>query len=428
MAATDTITNAVAKFYVDSADFNGIRLDELVRLVRDKLDVSEIEAVDTVAILVREGQVSLTFASVFNPHIKARPDLPTEEQVAKLRGEPPCEICVYPAEAVVRSAVDVSQYDDRPFAKRLLLGEPQLTTVFFDLQVLDSYYSDPRYYYEFVDYQGRICILTDHYESQDVPKRDKVLLERFGMGYDPDRNRLVVVSLRDLARLSAEHQQVWSTYARSDTHNKMAAEYYEASIQGTWPDSISVYEAILREQALINEMVRLMGKPPLFRRTFETDWPRDFSVLLRPTLKGYFDFVHTMDKMLSDNINKDFFRDDIPLEEEITRKDGKVEVRQHATVSLLDKWLRKTVRLGDDAPYEAIVGPLRRVRQLRQRPAHDLPQDAFDSKYHRDQEELVAEVHQGLTGLCLVLSTHPRVKAAGFRLPDWLEQGKVKSF
>lgn len=40
--------------------------------------------------------------------------------------------------------------------------------------------------------------------------------------------------------------------------------------------------------------------------------------------------------MLSDNISKDFFKDDTDLEEERERADGKVEVRQKGTLTLLE--------------------------------------------------------------------------------------------
>jgi hypothetical protein len=207
----------------------------------------------------------------------------------------------------------------------------------------------------------------------------------------------------------------------------MVYEYYQSSILGEFPECGSVYSAILEEQRILNDLATAIGKPPLFRRT-ESAFPRGFSPLLRPTRKAYLQFVHMLDKMLSDNIDKAFFGGDVPLENETVRKDGRVQVIQKGTLRLLDEWLRKSVRFPTDEPYTSIVDPLREVRRLRQGPAHALEDDDYDIAYTRKQDELVGRVHYALSGLCIVLSQHPRAIAAGYHLPDWLLQNKVKSY
>ena len=47
-----------------------------------------------------------------------------------------------------------------------------------------------------------------------------------------------------------------------------------------------------------------------------------------PTSNNYEQFGLTLDKLLSDNINRQFFKGDIPLEQEIIRGEGLVEVQQ----------------------------------------------------------------------------------------------------
>src|ERR1035437_4194694 len=64
-----------------------------------------------------------------------------------------------------------------------------------------------------------------------------------------------------------------------------------------------------------------------------------FTFLIRPTAQEFYNFVHLLDKALSDNINKKFFESDMPVEEDIHRADGKVEVRQIGTIRLLEQWL-----------------------------------------------------------------------------------------
>lgn len=421
----NVVLDTVTKFYLESGDFNGIPLAELLDDVAEAAAMTNDAVMSMLAVLVAEQKVSLVFSDV-NPHIKAFADLPQEDQLRRLEQDPIRDVCVYPTEATITGAVDVSEYDARPFTKRLLLGAPQLEPAYFDLHVLDAYASDPRYYYSFWDYAGSISVAGRHYESEDMPERDKVLLQTFGIGYDVDRNRVVVVFLRYLSDLSPEHQRIWQAHSRNDKC-KMVYEYYQNSILGDWAEFVSVYQATLDAQRILNELAAAIGKPPLFLRTFTaSDRPRGFSSLLRPTLKGYLEFVHLLDKMLSDNLNKDFFVGDVDLQNQVRRKDGKVEVTNKGTITLLDEWLRKVVRFPTEEPYTSIIGPLREVRKLRQQPAHAVVQDEYNMKYIQQQDELVSKVSRGMIGLCFVLSTHPRAK--GYVLPNWLLEAKVKSY
>jgi hypothetical protein len=64
---------------------------------------------------------------------------------------------------------------------------------------------------------------------------------------------------------------------------------------------------LLGEMEQINELARLMGKPPLFREMYQDDKrPRGFGYLIRPTAREFTSFVGLLDKMLSDNINRRF--------------------------------------------------------------------------------------------------------------------------
>src|SRR6185295_10089850 len=118
-------------------------------------------------------------------------------------------------------------------------------------------------------------------------------------------------------------------------------------------------------------------------------------------------FVHLLDKLLSENLNRDFFRGDIPLEEERERADGRVEVQALGTIRLLGNWLTSNYRdaNGNDVSSE-ITGPFKTIRQLRQRPAHAVGQDAFDSTLPGQQDDLVADAISSLQRLRWVLTAH----------------------
>lgn len=407
----EALLKKITDFYSESRDFNGIPVGILLR----ELKMPWPDLRDSLTQLVKGGKSTLAFSSVSeNPHIKRFPDIPAAEQIGKLESESTDGICVYPTTAVLEAMLDTTDYVDRPFTKRLALGEPQLLPVYFDLPVLERYYADPRYNFDFYDYGGSIGISSSHYESRDTAERDKVFLQTFGLGYDPQGNRVVVVFLRYLAGLSPEHQQFWNTYVLSGEY-RMVEAYFRNSILGEWTEDASIYDALLEEQVVINEMTKLMGRPTLFRRTFKDDRPREFGTFLRPTRKSFFGFVLLVDKMLSQNINKEFFRNEFAT-----------EVPPRATLNLLDEWLRKTIRVEDPRVIDEIIEPLKEVRKLRQKPAHKIEADEYDREYHRKQNHLMRRAYEAVRTIRLLFANHPSVR--GYEVPDWLYQGRIRVY
>jgi hypothetical protein len=327
--ARNKVLARILDFYLRPHDFNGILISDLAA----EFQLKQARLNKKLASLIRSQQITLVFASrSINPHIKRIADLPVEEQLTRLESESPDTCCAYPTEAVVRKATDVSAYDDRPFTKRILLAEPHLTPVFFDLEALDKYYRDPRYHFDFGDYGGSIGITTEHYESDDVKEKDKILLESFGIGYDKSRRyRVVVAYLRYLSRLSPEHQQMWNVHI-IDEPCVMNSDYERATIWGAWPEHYSVYQAFCHEQVELNKLAALIGKPPLFKQTFEEKRPEGFTSMLRPTKRNFHEFVQILDKMLSENLNHAFFESDLPLEEKIVQPDGSIEIQRIGTL------------------------------------------------------------------------------------------------
>lgn len=138
----DTILTEITDFYIRSHDFNGILVERLGK----ELNLSWTDLQALLSELITKQKITLTFGGlVGNPHIKRFRDLPVGEQVKNLQSEAPNTMCAYPTSSVIQSVVDVNTYNDKSFTKRLLLGEPQLEPVYFDLTVLEKYYADPRY-------------------------------------------------------------------------------------------------------------------------------------------------------------------------------------------------------------------------------------------------------------------------------------------
>ena len=289
---------------------------------------------------------------------------------------------------------------------------------------MEKYFRDPRYHCYFGDRDGSISVKEKHYSSDDMSEKDKVLLQTFGIGYDERRRRVVVAFLRYLADLSPEHQQIWKAQEVTGKCT-VNSDYLRASILGAWPENYSVYEALIQEQVEINKLTSMIGKPVLFKVTFEEDKrPIEFSAMLRPTFQNLQDFAHSLDKMLSENINRDFFRGDTPLEDRIEASDGSIERRQLGTITLLERWLSTKYRTGggEDASRE-VVEPFREVRKMRQPAAHNLAKDEYDPSFPNQQDEPLGRVKQSLTKLRLIFSSHP--KAKGYTAPEWLDGSKI---
>ena len=257
-----------------------------------------------------------------------------------------------------------------------------------------------------------------------ITNRDKVVLESFGIGYDDQRNRVVIAFLRRLSGLSSEHQHIWNAHVITDGCT-MNSDYARAAIYGAWPEYHSAYQAFLREQTEINKLANLIGRPHLFRETFEERRAPGFTPMLRPTRKNLYDFVHLLDKPLSENLNRNFFRDKVPLETSVRRANGTVQMQQKGTLQWLEDLLssRYCTADGEDIARE-VVAPLRKIRKLRQTPAHRLEVDEYDPTYPRQQDELLGEAVRTLTKLRWIISCHSSARQQ-YSPPAWLDGDKI---
>jgi hypothetical protein len=259
-----------------------------------------------------------------------------------------------------------------------------------------------------------------------MAERDKVLLETFGFSYNENLDRAVAVFLRYLSRLSPEQQQVWN-FEQLGPGFRLHPGYYRKAIVGQWGERVPIHDAFLAEMVLINEMACVMDRPPLFRRTYKEDRPAKLSLLIRPTRFEYSDYVHLLDKLLSENINPDFFQRDIEREEETTRENGRIEVTKKGTLRLFEEWIRQQYTSAEPDVLKRMFDTLRRVRQERQKPAHAVEDDAFNQEYIRRQRELIGAVFDAVRTLRMILESHPAVKASSIVVPEYLRLGKVWS-
>lgn len=296
-----------------------------------------------------------------------------------------------------------------------------MAVAYFDLSVLEVYRNDPRYRYETNDVAGWLSVRDEYYQSDQMSERDQISLQSFGFGYSKEYDRAVAVFLRYLNDLSPEHQKIWNA-RRLQGDYKLHPDYYRSTILGEWPEKISVFDAFIGELAVINEMAICIKGIPLFRSDFH-DKPRGFGFLVRPTSKEFDDFVHLMDKMLTENLNRVFFAGEVPLEEDTPRPDGKIVVTQIGTIRLLESWFEVSFRAQDPEPLRTTFATLREIRRLRQRPAHSVDDHVFDQRFFKEQRELIMKGCDAVRTIRQCLANHPATE--GVEISDALFEGKI---
>jgi len=88
-----------------------------------------------------------------------------------------------------------------------------------------------------------------------------------------------------------------------------------------------------------------IGLPPLFSNDFSgelaradsnaaLDEPKGFGLLMKPTKKAFLDFAHVFDKVISENINREFFAAQGIALEERQINDGNISVTTKGTLWL----------------------------------------------------------------------------------------------
>jgi hypothetical protein len=402
----------ITERYLTSGNFNGFPIRDLAN--------TDAKRRELVAVLVKSGYGSVNFGDRHpNPHILAFAPEPVEEQLRKLESADLEHACVYPSADHLSTVVNPNDYSGRPYMLRMARGQAQLSCLPFEIQVLERYRNDPRYIYWTDDIHGSLS----YHDEANLKGREELLLQSFGFGYDKEiTTRVVVVLLHDLGGLPAEQQQLW------DLH-RLEGEYlphpgWWASMMGEWSAKASIFQAFGEELKNINAMAAIIGQPPLFKSDYADDKrPKTFGFLIRPTLGEFTSFVHLLDKMMSDNINRDFFRGLVELERQETRTDGAMIVTQKGTIALLEEWLRAMFRPKDPKPFEDIIGAFRKVRQLRQKPAHVVEEDRFDQEYFREQRQLIIDTYAAVRTLRHMLANHPHLR--DYQVPDWLQNGDI---
>jgi hypothetical protein len=300
VVASRRLLEAVIARYVSSGDFNGLYVS-----AEDPLQNPR-----SARKLVRDGLVQVVSGRDYpNPHIRPWPSRHgLDAQLSDLsdalagRGD---GVCLYPTPAAMRDRPEPGQWADEPYRRMLAQGRGHLELAFFTLDVIEPYRNDPRYHFTYSDFEVHFGVSDDAYLDEDEPQRDKITSIRAGFAYDgatlsTDRvRRYVCTFLADLADLTPEHQRRWQSYEAEVPTSVFAHPIWWAMMMGHWPDGIGPFDKILLEMEAVNELWTVIWNERLF---VTTERPRDWGWLIRPSSGAWQEFVHTTDKLLSENI------------------------------------------------------------------------------------------------------------------------------
>lgn len=142
-------------------------------------------------------------------------------------------------------------------------------------------------------------------------------------------------------------------------------------------------------------------------------------------MSEFSEFALLLDKMISDNIDKAFFENDVELESEEERSDGKIAVRQKGTLQILETWINRYFRPQDRSSLDEMFSVFRKVRKLRQKPAHKVNVDEFNQEYFHKQRELIIDAYDAVRTLRLILSNHPLVQKDPPQIGEHLYKGEI---
>jgi hypothetical protein len=372
--------------------------------------------------LIDEGLIEvLSEKEVINPHIKSFDFIiPTDQQKKNIYKKTSYSV-LYPTKKALES---VPVDNTKPYSALLQKGEIQLKIIYFDIEILERYFNNPKFVIMDGGYRGKIYV-KEEYMEEDV---ENEYIKDYGMAYIKGQHleRAVGVFVCDLAKLSSQKQMLWKVF---EHHNQekciINPEFVDSLIMGKWTNNVWIFHALIDEMKVINEQCESMGIPELFNRTFGTHYsemPEGFRNIFMPTLKNYYDFVLVLEKITVHNISYKTFQKDTPYIHSVDRKNELGEDK--GSLLMLDEWLNKNIRTQENLT-ELIVEPLKNIRRIRQKPAHELISNEYDVTLHQKQFDLMNNTYRAIRDLRLFFANHQLAKEV--KVPEYLlsEKGIV---
>ena len=370
--------------------------------------------------LIDEDKVEILSSNdVINPHIKAL-DVVADKEVQKecIRNKEILSVA-YPSKLVL-SNIDIDS--TMPYSGMLRKGAEQFEIVYFNIEILERYANNPKFFIIDYGYRGSIYPEDQYLEEDEI---ENEYVKNYGMAYidSPTFERAVGVFVYDLSKLTAQKQQLWRAFElKSQDKCHIHSGFVKNLILGAWVTEVWVFHAIIDEMKTINAMCTAMSIPPLFSHTYGThfsEMPEGYRNILLPTKKNYYDFVLVMEKMLVHNISSKTFTVNGINVRGIDKQDDNGNIK--GSIQMLEEWLCANTTAKDEDIHRVIISPLRRIRKIRQLPAHELSSNEYNIKYYTDQFDLINDAYVSLASIRDLLRSNPATKCVS--IPNYLIDG-----
>lgn len=354
---------------------------------------------------------------IINPHIKAfNLRISKEEQINELT-ENKSFVVAYPTEKALK---DIDTDDKKPFLQMLQKGMPKLTILHFNIKILEDYFNDPKYLCNFNGYRGYIVIKDEYYDEDS----EFSYIEDFGISYHKTENyRAVGVFVDTLANLSLYEQIRWKQfYYNNQKDFQINKPFYDNLIIGEWTEYVSIYDAILDEVKVINQMCKNMKIPQLFKEEFEPHSYKnieDYRIMFYSTQKNYYNFILILEKMFVNNINKETFTITANGFKGILKTDeNNIE---KGSIQMFQEWLSENVYGAKDL-NKAIFATLKDIRKQRQKPAHNIMENEYKKELSSKQDEIIKELYSSIRNIRLLFANYPG--NTNIEIPKYLITGE----
>lgn len=290
-----------------------------------------------------------------------------------------------------------------------LYSENSLMPLYFETEIIDRYFKNPKYVIYYSDYRGSISLSSEHFDENHIEKYE--VLKNFGLAYHKITGRRAIVCFAgDIVKLPRKAQLLWQCFLIDNQYDyKMNDGFYKNLIEGEWVEDISIYQALLMEIHTINLMCISMRLPIIYNVEYKynsnqyTDRPIHFHNILFPTRDNYFNFINTLEKIVINNINYKCFTKDSFLVKKIEPK--KDDGYMKGTLVMLEEWLTQNIKGGN--VVEDIVNPLKELRKIRQKPAHVIYKNEYNEEIWNDQRKLMHNIYSAVRNLRLNFANHP---------------------
>jgi hypothetical protein len=404
----ESVLNEIIQYYLSSHDFNGLPLYHMKNY--------DCEILHN---LIDEGLIEvLSEREVINPHIKGfNLNIPKEQQKENISREANHSV-LYPTKKALES---VPADYTRPYSIMMQKGEKQFKIIYFNIEILERYANNPKFLIMDNGYRGNIYPKDEHIEDKTI---EDEYIKDYGMAYIDGEilDRAIGVFVCDLAKLSSQKQMLWKGFELANQNNcKINSGFIDNLIHGEWVTTVWIFHALIEEMKIINNQCQSMGIPNLFNKTFGTHYsemPYGYRNILLPTLKNYYDFVLVLEKMVVHNLSYKTFQKAVPYISSINRCDE--SGREKGSLTMLEEWLNKNIRTKENIS-EIIIKPLKKIRSIRQKPAHELISNEYDVSLYQKQIDLMDDTYTAIRAIRLFFTNHPLTR--NVKVPEHLISG-----